>query len=337
DPQQYHQLLRYIDPKKCVVNVISKSGSTTETAAAYAFFKTYFSEKLGQDWTKHFVFTTDQKEGILRAEADKLGIITLPVPDDVGGRFSVLSAVGLFPALAMGINVTELLTGAKQLVDNLSKDPNQNPAWQIALSQYLFQKEKGINTVVLMPYIWRMELFANWFRQLWAESLGKEGRGVLPIKAVGPADQHSQVQFYNQGKWLNTFLFITAKNYQHDSEISISDTPELAYLDKTKLSTIIKAECEATRYSLANNDRPSACIEIEQLDTKHLGALILFFELSVVYFGALLEINPFDQPGVEFGKQYMYGLLGRKGFEDKAKEIEKKKQSISKNVINFSF
>ena len=207
DPEEYHQLLKQINFKECVVNVISKSGSTTETAVGYLYLKELFKKELGDKWTKHFIFTTDTKEGILRLEADSHHITTLPVPEGVGGRYSVFSAVGLFPALAMGIDIEKLSKGAREFSQKLNNMPvEENMAWQLALSQYLFQTQKGVNTVVLMPYIWRMELFAVWFRQLWAESLGKNGKGILPIKAMGPTDQHSQVQFYNEGMWLSTFI-----------------------------------------------------------------------------------------------------------------------------------
>ncbi|MGI5827615.1 MAG: hypothetical protein ACOX6V_01180 [Patescibacteria group bacterium] len=336
DPLVYNQLLKNIDPDQTVIVVVSKSGSTTETAVGYLVFKEFFKEKIGTKWYKHFVFITDEKDGILRAEASTLGITTLPIPADVGGRFSVLSAVGLLPALAMGINIGNLLAGANVFTQLLVSTPtNRNAAWQIALFQYLYQKEKGINTVVIIPYIAKLELFAVWFRQLWAESLGKDGKGILPIKAIGPADQHSQVQFYNQGTWLSTFLFISQRLYPGEITVVNSEIEELKYLNNTDLDDIIKAECEATRYSLASSGRPSAHLEIETLDEIHLGVLIVLFELAVVYLAELLKVNAFDQPGVEAGKEYMYGLLGRKGFEDKAKEIEDKKNGQVKRVVTY--
>ncbi len=290
----------------------------------------------GEHWHEHFIFTTDEQEGILRAEANTYGVITLPIPKEVGGRFSVLTAVRLFPALAMGIDIDKLTIGAQEFMEKLSKSgPEDNMAWQIARTQYMYQQERGINTVVLMPYVMKLEVFATWFRQLWAESLGKNGKGILPIKAVGPADQHSQVQFYNQGKWLSTFVFIAARSYHHNSTLKIHDIEELAYLNEVELERIIKVECDATRYSLANNGRPSITIEINDLDESHLGALIVLFEVAVVYLAELLEVNAFDQPGVEAGKQYMYGLLGKQGFEDKAQEIESKKKQATGRTIEY--
>jgi len=323
DPQQYFDLTKSIEPEKTVVVVISKSGSTIETACAYLYFKNLFQSKYPDEWARHFVFITDASKGIMFDEGKRYGVAMLPVPDDVGGRFSVLSAVGLLPALAMGVDITQLVKSAESYFSNcLTKSSQENIAWQIALSQYLFQQQKDINTVVLMPYMLRLELFGNWFRQLWAESLGKDGKGILPIKAIGPKDQHSQVQFYNQGKWLSTFLFIGAKEYAHDLTLVSKGDKELEYLDGKRMSDIVRAENLATRVSLAKNGRPSAYLEIDKLDEASIGELIAMFELSVVYLSELIGVNAFDQPGVEAGKEYMYGLLGKSGFEHKAREIE---------------
>lgn len=322
DPYPYYKLLTKINPEKTIVNIISKSGSTTETAAAYSILKNYFQQN-SDNWTKHFVFTTDIKEGVLRKEADQNNILTLEVPDNVGGRFSVLTSVGLFPALAMGIDIDKLLMGAMKYSQVLVNLKDQSPDWQLALTQFLFQKDKNINTVVMMSYAVRLELFANWFRQLWAESSGKDGKGILPIKAIGPADQHSQIQFYNQGKWLSTFIFLSLEKYSHNLTITNTGSQELSYLENKNLETIIRTECDATRFSLANNGRPSVNLKLPELNEQFVGQLIILFEQSIVYLCELLSVNAFDQPGVEQGKEYMYSLLGKKGFEDKKKEIEK--------------
>ncbi|PIP52800.1 glucose-6-phosphate isomerase [Candidatus Beckwithbacteria bacterium CG23_combo_of_CG06-09_8_20_14_all_34_8] len=323
DPWQYYDLTSKIEIEKTVVVVVSKSGSTIEPACGYLYFKNLFRKRLKDDWTKHFIFITDANQGIMFNEGKKNNVAMLPVPDDVGGRYSVLSAVGLLPALSMGIDIVKLVKSADTYFNSILKQtPVENIAWQIALSQYQYQQINNIDIVVLMPYLVRLELFGNWFRQLWAESLGKDGKGILPIKAVGPKDQHSQVQFYNQGKWLSTFLFIGATNYDHDIKLLSKDDKDLQYLDGKYFNDIVRAECLATRVSLAKNGRPSAYIEIDKLNETTMGELIAMFELSVVYLAELLAVNAFDQPGVEAGKNYMYGLLGKKGYEDKAKEIE---------------
>lgn len=322
DPQQYYDLTKAVKLEETVVVVVSKSGSTIETACGYLYFKNLFQNNIVQDWAKHFVFITDSKQGIMFDEGKKLNIPMLPVPDDVGGRYSVLSAVGLFPALAMGIDIDRLVSSAnKYFQKSVDQSANDNISWQVAISQYQFQQQKIIDLVVLMPYIARLELFGNWFRQLWAESLGKDGKGILPIKAMGPKDQHSQIQFYNQGKWLSSFIFIAAKKYAHDFFMVSKDDEALSYLDGKSMNEIVRAECLATRVSLAKNGRPSLYLEINELNEISIGELIAMFELSVVYLAEILGINAFDQPGVEAGKEYMYGLLGKKGYEEKAKEI----------------
>lgn len=322
DPSPYQELFQSLNPQETVVNIISKSGSTTESAVGFLLLKHFYEQK-GLDWTKYFVFTTDPKEGIMFNLGNQKNIPMLPIPQNVGGRFSVLSPVGLFPALFMGINIVELIKSAYNYSQNLVNNNSfQNPAWQFALQNYLYQKEKNIDNLVIFCYIAKLELFANWFRQLWAESLGKDGKGILPIKAIGPADQHSQVQFYSQGKPINTYLFLSTKDYGHDLTIKNTDIKDLAYLNGQNLSQIIKAERQASQFALAKSNRPSSHLEINKIDAQSLGELIIFFEISVVYLAELLEINAFDQPGVELGKEYMYGLLGKTGFDHRAKEMQ---------------
>lgn len=323
DPYPYYQLLKNINPQETLINIVSKSGSTTETAVGLLLLKKFYEDK-GLDWSKHFVFTTDANSGILHDLASKHLIPTLPIPANVGGRYSVLTAVGLFPALFMGINIDSLLDSAHQYAQILTSDNSpDNPAWQFALQAYLFSKLKNIHNLVIMPYASRLEFFADWFRQLWAESLGKNETGILPIKAVGPADQHSQLQFYNQGKNLNTYLFISLKNYSHNLIINNKDIEALSFLDQKNLQTIIQTEYNATRFSLATNGRPSSHLLIEKIDEVSIANLFVFFEMATLYTASLLDINPFDQPGVEQSKNYMYSLLGKPSFETYKNELAK--------------
>lgn len=312
DPYPYLKLDKNLNYQDTVIVVVSKSGGTIETACAYLYFKQKLIEQIGDNWAKHFVFITDPKEGIMHEEAAKHNVLTLPVPNDVGGRFSVLTAVGLLPALAMGIDIEQLVNGANNYFQHvLEFSDHKNSAWQIAFSQYLFQEKFNVNTVVLMPYIARLELFSSWFAQLWAESSGKDGRGILPIKAMGPKDQHSQVQFYKQGKWLSSFIFIQSQEQPKDIIIYNDQIEQLKFLDHKNLSDIISAECMATRMSLANSGRPSGFLLMKKLDEQNLGELIALFELSIVYLCELLQVNPFDQPGVEEGKKIMEKMLGK--------------------------
>jgi glucose-6-phosphate isomerase len=262
------------------------------------------------------VNSDDAKKGILREEADKHHIPTLAIPDDVGGRFSVQTTVGLFPAMAMGVDIEKLLEGGKDIIKN-----HRDLAKQIATDQYyLYQQEIQVN--ILMPYSVQLEEFARWFRQLWAESLGKGGKGVLPIQARGPADQHSQVQFYTEGTLLHSLLFLRVEKRDEDFSFDEVDIAPVSYLKGHSFHEIINAEQHATALALKKAGRPNATLSVDHVDAFSLGQLFLLFELAVVYLAEMFEINAFDQPGVEEGKVMMYALLGRSGYEAKKKEIE---------------
>jgi len=317
DPIQIQRLLRQIDFSQTVFNIISKSGETVETISQYVFFKALL-KKQTSDWQKHFVFTTDEKSGILRDEADKENILTLPIPPSVGGRFSALTPVGLLPAKAMGVEIEKLIEGAL----DFAQDQNARKfAQDFAMHQFELYSQ-NTKVAVMIPYSVQLEEFARWFRQLWAESLGKDGKGILPIQARGPADQHSQLQFYNQGSFLQSLLFVRVESRSEEVLIRGVDIPAVQYLENHSFNELINTEQEATALSLKKVGRPSATLKIEKIDELSLGQMFMFFELAVVYLGEMLGINAFDQPGVEESKQMLYALLGRVGFEEKKKEIE---------------
>lgn len=318
DPVAITRLMREIDLGDTVFCIISKSGETIETISQYVFFKHVFKTQY-ENWQDHFIFITDAQKGILREEADANNILTLPIPDDVGGRFSVQTSVGLFPALAMGVDIDQLIAGAKDGIENHSK-----VAQQIAMTQFLLAQQ-GIDINVMMPYSVQLEEFARWYRQLWAESLGKEGKGILPIQARGPADQHSQVQFYTEGKLMQSLLFLRIDHRLENYVIEQVDVKNVEYLEGLYFHDIVNAELEATALALKKLGRPSATLAIDKLDAFSLGQLFAVFELAVVYLSEMMDIDAFNQPGVEEGKQMMYALLGRKGWEEKRKEIEELK------------
>jgi glucose-6-phosphate isomerase len=325
DPYPYSQVLKNLNPQKTLVNVISKSGGTLETAVGFLLLKNYFQQKLRENWLEHFIFTTNPEDGYLNNLARQNNRPALEIPSSLSGRFSILSSVGLFPALFMGIDIEKLINSANNYTQKLiSDDSVEKPAWQIANSLFLLQQTHNLNNIVLMPYISRLETFAYWFRQLWAETIGKDGKGILPIKAIGPADQHSQIQFYEQGKHLNSYIFISAQNYDQNLTITNQDITDLDYLHNKNLQHIIQTECKATRFSLAKSGRPSLHLQIDQLNEQSIGELIILFELATTYFADLINVNnPFDQPGVEQGKNYIYSMLGREGFEHFADELKK--------------
>jgi glucose-6-phosphate isomerase len=307
DPTEFDTLLREIELPTTVINIVSKSGQTVETMAQYLYFQNLYQAR-HSDWTKHFVFTTDPKSGLLRQEADKYGIQTLTIPEDVGGRFSVLSPVGLFPALAMGIDIEELLEGANVAVEETVKFGPESVAFQLAWNQYLFFNQE-IYSVVCMPYSARLNEFARWFRQLWAESLGKDEVGVMPIQAYGPADQHSQLQFYTQGAFLASILFIRVSDHRSSHIIENVEIPELSFLAGKDFADIINVEQSAVVQSLTNAGRPSSTLEIDQVDADTLGEMFMTFELAVTFLAELLQINAFDQPGVEDSKHIIHQML----------------------------
>jgi glucose-6-phosphate isomerase len=307
DPTQIQRLLRRIDLKQTVFNIISKSGQTIETISQYVFFKAQLQQQT-DDWQKHFVFTTDDQAGILRTEADQHGVATLPIPESVGGRFSVLTPVGLLPSAVMGVDIAQLVQGASDFAGDQSA---RQMAQKLAATQYQLHAQ-GTKLAVIMPYSIQLEEFARWFRQLWGESLGKDGTGILPVQARGPADQHSQIQFYAQGEMMQLILFLRVESVDQDYQIESADQPELKYLEGKSFQQIVLAEQAATSKALNNLGRPSALISINQLDAYSLGQLFMLFELGVVYLAEMLGVNAFDQPGVESGKQLINELLGKK-------------------------
>ncbi|MDH5532849.1 MAG: hypothetical protein OEX81_00280 [Candidatus Pacebacteria bacterium] len=306
DPVAFQRILDQIDIKKTVFNVVSKSGGTLEPLSTYVFYKSQ-AKKVASNWAKHFVFTTSSVKGILKDEAGRHNVITLPVPEGVGGRFSVLTPVGLLPALAAGVDIKDLVTGALNFATNVE---TRKVAQKLARSQYeLYQQ--GVKVSVMMTYSVQLQEFARWFRQLWAESLGKDGKGILPIKAWGPADQHSQVQFYNQGSPLQSILFVKIKNRKTNFTLKGIDVPEAEYLEGNDFNTIVNIEADATAQSIYDEGRPTAMLSVEELTPYALGELFMLFELAVVYLAEMLEVNAFDQPGVESGKILINQKLGK--------------------------
>ncbi len=310
--------------------VISKSGTTAETMSAFLYFKDAVEAKVGADKAaEHFVAITDANKGILRDMADAYGYPTFEVPDDVGGRFSVFSAVGLLPAALCGVDIRALQQGIRTMVAQCQNpDIHQNPAAQLALIHFLMA-QRGKNVAVFMPYSVRLAFVSDWFVQLWAESLGKKhdrnGQvvhvGQTPVRAVGVTDQHSQVQLYNEGPFDKIITFVRVDNPDHAVTIPHPRNADaLAYLGGKTFNQLLLAELESTQASLIRNRRPFVEIRLPQIDAEHFAQLLTLLEIQTALAGELLNIDPFDQPGVELAKQYTYALMGRKGFEHLAAE-----------------
>ena len=328
DPDEIQSLLNILDLKRTLVNVITKSGSTAETMAQFMIIKDKMQILLGDDYRKNIVATTDKQSGVLRQIANEEGYKTFVVPDDVGGRFSVFSPVGLVPMALVGIDIDDIMNGIKTMDLALKNtDINKNIAAQNALIHYLMDTQKGHYITVMMPYSSRLKYVSDWFVQLWAESLGKEidrdgnivNIGPVPIKALGATDQHSQIQLYNEGKHDKLINFIRVDEFDNVVEIpKIFEFTGINYLGGKTINELINAEADATAVALTDFKRPNLTIHMPKVNA---------------IAGELYNINAFNQPGVEQAKNYTYALMGRSGYEESRHELEEK-IGIKKEEIN---
>ncbi|MBP7211246.1 glucose-6-phosphate isomerase, partial [bacterium] len=334
DPDEIKGLLEVLDLKKTLVNVITKSGSTAETMAQYMIIKDLLEKEMGDDYRKNIVVTTDKKTGILRQLADQEGYKNFVIPDDVGGRFSVFSAVGLLPLALVGIDIDEIMNGIKDM-DLALKNTNvfDNMAAQNALIHYLLDTKKGKGLSVMMPYSSRLKYVSDWYVQLWAESLGKEENlngekvncGPTPIKALGATDQHSQIQLFNEGPNNKVINFIRVEEFDNKIEIpKIFEYTGIGYLGGKAINDLMFAEADATKAALIDYNRPNITITLPKVDGYHVGQLLYMLEFETAIIGELYNINTFNQPGVEQAKNYTYALMGRAGYEDCAARIQEK-------------
>jgi glucose-6-phosphate isomerase len=320
DPSTHIELLDTIDIEKTLFCVITKSGSTSETMSQYLIISSILEKKLGKNYTKHLVCVTSEKTGKLIVEAKTKGYETFYIPEGVGGRFSVLSPVGILPLAILGVDIEALLKGAKDM-DTLCN--YENIKSNIALHSACLMKcalDKGCSMSVMMPYSDKLRYIADWYAQLWGESLGKiritdndtEYVGQTPVKALGVTDQHSQLQLYAQGPFDKVITFITVQDFGTDISIPSTDIKGLEFLGGHTLGQLINTEQTATQMALSNEGRLTATITLPKIDEYHLGQLIYFFQMQTAYMGAIMDINPYDQPGVEEGKNITYKLLGKK-------------------------
>ena len=330
DPANISALIGRLDPRRSLFVVISKSGGTAETMAQYLVVRAWLNGALGETGARErLVLVTDPQKGALRAIARAEGIAALEIPANVGGRFSVLTPVGVLPAALIGIDTAALLAGAADMRDRCaSSDLSRNVAGTWASLQYLADTGHGRHVQVLMPYSDALRDIAAWYVQLWAESLGKHrtagdgGVGPTPLGALGATDQHSQVQLFMEGPGNKTVTFIGVTEGEGDVEIPRlhGDIPELAYLGGHRLGELLDIERRATAGALARRGRPNMTLTLDRVDAFHLGALFMFLELATAYAGRLYGVNAFDQPGVELGKQFTYAMLGRADAEQARRE-----------------
>ena len=315
DPDDMQRSLEKVNLKEAVIYIVSKSGTTAETVAAMSILLSQL-EKCGiapSDYQDHFVFCTDPEKGDLRKLAKEWKIRTLSVPSNVGGRYSVLTPVGFLPALFAGIEVEDLLKGAEDIQKHLFDAKVGKQFFDLAF-WIKDLHDKGVHQTVMMPYSSLLKEFGAWFVQLWAESLGKEGKGLTPIPAYGATDQHSQMQLFMEGPADKILFLIEVEKFQHDYSLKNSVQGEsFKLLSPFNLSELMKAEFEGTLEALQENKRHVVHFKVPSLQENNLGQLILFSECLTVLVGKMLEIDPFNQPGVEAGKKYANSWLKSQG------------------------
>lgn len=348
DPDRFSGLMEIFKPEETLFNFITKSGTTVETMSQFLIITRLLYDRLGNGYKEHIVATTDSEKGTLREITKREGFESFVIPAGVGGRYSVLTPVGLFSAAMSGIDITAMLDGAA-LMDKLCQSDNiwKNPAIMGAALYFLSHTKKGKNILVMMPYSNALSGVADWFCQLWAESLGKKislnkevvHTGLTPVRAIGVVDQHSQLQLYMEGPYDKVITFWTIKRFNKDVSIIDETTicrgerqvaltfannieSDLAYLKGHSLNNVMKAEFEGTRLALTEQKRPNCTITLDELSALTLGQLFYLFELQTAYAGKFYNVNAFDQPGVEAGKINAFAMLGKKGFEQRKNEID---------------
>jgi glucose-6-phosphate isomerase len=327
DPDFIDQAIASMTPKKTLVIVIAKSGSTTETMGTFLIVRDWLMTALGKKAAQRIIAVTSENRGDLKVLATTEGYATFHIPENVGGRFSVLSAVGLVPAAFAGVNIKKLCKGAAAMTAACwSEDLDENIALNSALHHHLIWTTKHKTIQVAFPYSNFLWGAAFWFRQLWAESLGKAKDrngaivhvGQTPVAALGTTDQHSQVQLYMEGPLDKVFSFWVVAKPKKQSKIPKEKLglDGFDYLAGKAMAKLLDSERRATEAALATAGRPNCTYTIERVDEEHLGAFFQMMEFQTAFLGEMLNIDAFDQEGVELGKKFTYALMGKKGFEE---------------------
>ena len=319
-----YELLEAVKEHSIATIVISKSGTTTEPAIAFRLIKAEIEKRYGKkEAAERIVAITDKARGALKTLATNEGYPTFVIPDDVGGRFSVLTAVGLLPIAVAGIDIEELMGGAAQAMTELSVGGAENPAWQYAAARHALY-ESGKSVELLACYEPSFRFFAEWWKQLYGESEGKEGKGLFPASVEFTADLHSMGQYIQEGKRLmfETVVRLGPSDRQLTVPADEADGDGLNFLAGKSLDFIRDRAMEGTLLAHTEGGVPNLIVETSGRTPADLGQLIYFFEYACGLSGYLLDVNPFDQPGVEAYKNNMYALLGKPGYEDRKAELE---------------
>jgi len=336
--RDHRDLLEALNGRRFAINVISKSGTTTEPAIAFRVLRAALEKAAGQDAARQLIVaTTDKSSGALRALADREGYRTLAVPDDVGGRYSVLTPVGLLPIAYAGIDIERLVQGAAACANALQvTDVARNPAYHYALARNVLLG-KGYDTEILAMFEPRLHMFGEWWRQLFGESEGKDHKGVFPATDDFTTDLHSLGQWIQEGRRAIFETFVIAESGEFDLVIPREqhDLDELNYLAGRTLADVNREAYRATAAAHRAGGVPNMTVGVDRIDALHLGALIYFFEKACGISGYLLGVNPFDQPGVEAYKRNMFALLGKPGYEQDKRVLDRALQASKPRVIRL--
>lgn len=346
DPERMASLLDVIDVKRTCFNVITKSGATAETMSQYLIITDLLKKAVGEGWQKHIIATTDTQKGNLIKLAKQENFELFFIPDSVGGRFSELTPVGLLPAAVCGVDIRMMLEGAAAMDARCkSGDVWKNPALLEAALQYIAMEDRHANVQVVMPYADSLKFMADWFCQLWAESLGKNvtrkgmavNMGQTPTKSLGVTDQHSQLQLYTEGPYDKVITFLKVGKFRNEVTIAhgCEDFADVAFLGGKTLNQLIDAELRGTEYALYSAGRMSQTITMPEVNAYTLGQLIYFFEMTTAYAGELLDVDAFNQPGVEGSKLASYAVLGNTSekYVKKAAEMKGRPDFLKKYVL----
>jgi len=326
NPTYLNEILSICEGKNIAVNVISKSGTTTEPALAFRVFKKLVEEKYGKEEAKNHIFaTTDKAKGTLKELSDKEGYETFVVPDNVGGRFSVLTAVGLLPIAVAGCDIDKLMEGARQAQNDYMADFDHNDCYQYAaLRNILYRKGKSVE--MLVSYDPAFAMMSEWYKQLFGESEGKDNKGIFPASVVFSTDLHSMGQFIQEGSRVMFETVVDIKTPKKDFylEKDEANLDGLNFLCGQNMSVVNRKAFEGTILAHTEGGVPNMILELEDTSEFSLGYLIYFFEKACAVSGYVLGVNPFNQPGVESYKSNMFALLGKPGYEGAKAELEKK-------------
>ncbi len=327
DSDQLSEIEELLEGQDFSINVISKSGTTTEPAVAFRFFRRMLEEKYGKDEAARRIYaTTDRSRGALKALADEAGYETFVVPDNIGGRYSVLTAVGLLPIAVSGVDICQLMEGAREMMEVCkTTDMTENPAWRYAGARYeLYRSGKKIEILACFDPAFRF--MAEWWKQLYGESEGKEGKGLFPASVEYTADLHSMGQYIQEGErhLLETVVRFGPSAHENPVPFDEGNGDGLNFLAGRSMDFIKTQAMDGTLLAHVEGGVPNIVVQAGARNAHTLGELIYFFEFSCGLSGYLLDVNPFDQPGVEAYKKNMFALLGKPGYEELAEELREK-------------